>query len=203
MLNTKNDVEIVKTKKQVVGATQPNNMLLGQIEFGMSIPRRLIYIEDTIDIYTGSFLEQRIYAILDSSKDTKSPITVKVSSYGGDVYGMFSTIDVINNAPVKINTLGAGPVMSAAAFILAAGTGKRYVTKNTIVMIHMMSSWFGGTTSDIVAEVKHIQDLQSRLYGLLEQHSKKPASFWSSNSKTNLYLPAEKCIEFGLADEVV
>jgi ATP-dependent Clp protease protease subunit len=192
-----------RDKKIVVGATPTNTMTLGQIEFGMNLKRRVIYIEDNIDIYTGSFLEQRINTILDETKNDKDPITLKISSYGGDVYGMFATVDIIKACPVKIHTMGTGPVMSAAAFILAAGTGTRSVTKNTSVMIHMMSSWFGGTTLDVVTEAKHVADLQNRLYAFLADHSEKDFDFWKKNSKANLYLPADKCKEFGLVDKVV
>lgn len=192
-----------KTKKMFDGNTPRIISYFGQIEYGLNLNKRIVYIEDTIDIYTAGFLEQRLNLIVDETGDKKTPITLKISSYGGDVYGMFSTVDIIKNYPVKINTYGTGPVMSAAAFILSAGTNERVLTQNSVLMIHMMSTWFGGTTSDVLSEAKHAKDLQDKLYNFLEKHSNKDIRFWERNSRVNMYLPADKCLEFGLIDKIV
>jgi ATP-dependent Clp protease protease subunit len=173
-----------------------------QLEQELDIKNRLIYLTN-IDIYTPSFIRQRADTIFQMSNDNTTPITIVISSYGGEVYGMFGVIDVINRLPVKVNTLGVGTVQSAATTILASGTGKRTLTKNTFVMIHQISTWLGGQTDDIANEMKHTKELQGMLYAILGEKSKQPAKFWEKTTKKNLYLPAAKCLEFGLVDEVI
>lgn len=184
--------------------TKPKNPeKLRELELGINAEKRIVYIEHEIDSLTPSFLDQRINYIVDLSQDEKTPITLKITSHGGDVYGMFGVIDIIKGANMPINTLGVGSVFSAAAFILSSGTGIRAVTKNTIVMLHMMSTWFGGSTSDVLAEANHLKELQNKLYQFLADHTSKNFSFWEKNSRVNLYLTAEKCLEYKIIDKII
>lgn len=170
-----------------------------QIDYGIDIKNRIIFLDDEIGIREPTDLTVKLNMVCD--KNIKDPITLQITSFGGDVYAMLGILDVIQNAPVPIYTFGVGAVMSAASFILAAGKkGNRSIGKNTILMIHEMSTWFSGTTRDIVTEAKHVEELQKKLYSILADNSNKPASFWEGMSKTNLYLPAEQCLEYGLVD---
>ena len=179
-----------------------NQVSLAQLEQEVNIISRKIFLSN-IDIYTPAFIQQRAEAILEISNNHTDPITLIISSYGGEVYGMFGAIDVINNLPIKVNTFGTGTVQSAATTILACGTGIRTLTKNTFVMIHQISTWFDGQMDSIENETRHTKELQVMLYGLLGEKSGKSAEFWKKQSKTNLYLPAAKCLEYGLVDEIV
>ncbi len=137
------------------------------------------------------------------SHDQTSPITVSISSYDGEVYGMFGLIDVFNHLPKRVNTIGVGTVQSAAETILTSGTGKRSLVRNTIVMIHRISNWFDGQAADISVEAKHTKDLQEMLYQTLSEKSSRDVKFWRNNCKGNLYLPAGIFLEYGLVDEIV
>jgi len=181
----------------------PTNAL-AQIDYAVDLDNRIIYLEDEIDIYTAGFIKSRINVIrtLDPKRED-DPITLEVTSYGGDVYGMFAAIDVLQAAPVKINTLGRGPIMSAAAFILAAGTGTRAITRNSIIMVHELSTLLSGTSRDIVTEAAHIKKLQIKMYDLLEKCCTKTAEYWESNARVNLYLEAEQAVEHGIVDSIL
>ena len=104
------------------------------------------------------------------SHDQTSLITVSISSYSGEVYGMFGVIDVFNHLPKRVNTIGVGTVQSAAETILTSGTGKISLVRNTIVMIHQISNWFDGQAADISAKAKHTKDLQEMSYQTLSEN---------------------------------
>ena len=72
-------------------------------------------------------------------------------------------------------------------------------------MVHEMSSWLRGTTSDVENEAKQLVLTQKNLYRLLAKFSKKDEQFWEQTLKNskNLYLSPETCIEYGLADEII
>ena len=178
-------------------------LTLRQLDYGIDINRRVIYYSDEIDTWTPAWINQRIDVLCDLTNNHKSPIDLDITSPGGDVYGMFGTIDIIQNAPVDINTLGRGMIMSAATFILAAGTGRRSMTSNSTLMIHQISTWVAGTSKDVLAEAEHLKFLQKKSYKAYEQFSNKKASFWESKCKTNCYLTPEECLKLGLIDEII
>lgn len=177
-------------------------LALMQLDQELDVKNRLIYLTN-IDLYAPAFVRQRADTIYQVSNDHTTPITVVISSYGGEAYGMFGVIDTINHLPTKVNTIGVGTVQSAATTILICGTGTRTLTKNTFVMIHQISTWLGGQMDDIEKETKHTKELQGMLYSLLTEKSNKPVEFWKKQTKTNLYLPASKCLEYGLIDEII
>ena len=90
-----------------------------------------------------------------------------ISSYGGDVYSMLGMIDYIRNLPVKVNTHCLGASMSAAAVMLACGTGKRTMSKNSSVMIHEGSAFEVGKTSDVLKGADHLKLLQKSVCNIL------------------------------------
>ena len=178
-------------------------LVLRQMDYGIDINRRVIYYSDDIDTWTPAWINQRIDALCDLTNNHKSPIDLDITSPGGDVYGMLGTIDIIQNAPVDINTLGRGMIMSAATFILACGTGTRTMTKNSVLMIHQISTWVAGTSKDVLAEADHLKFLQEESYRLYEKFSNKKASFWEDKCKRNCYFTAKECLELGLIDEIL
>lgn len=181
-----------------------------QLEFNVNLKRGTIYLEGEIDTYTAPFFLDRVNAIRDLRKDeytdipVNDPIDLYITSPGGDINGLTALVDLIANLKCKINTIGIGHVESAAVWILAAGTGKRYVTENALVMVHETSSWLRGTSSNIESDAKQVKQTQNNLFALLERYSKKDAAFWESEVKgKNLYLTPQTCIEYGLADELM
>jgi len=190
--------ELTLPQKKVDSAPIPFLQLTEDID----IKNRKIYVTN-IDVYTPAFIQQRADVIYQMSGDDTTPLTLSISSFGGDAYAMFGIVDVMKLLPSKVNTLGVGTAQSAAATLLVAGTGQRTITENTFVMIHQISTWLGGQADDIAVEAKHTKELQTKLYKLLASKSKKPADFWKKQTKSNLYLPAEKCLEYGLVDVVI
>lgn len=178
-----------------------------QLEYNVNFARRIIYLEGEIDTFSAPFILERINVIRDFSEEANinNPINLYITSPGGDVNGLTAIVDIFEALPCKINTYGVGHVESAAVWVLAAGTGIRRIAPNTEVMVHEISTWLRGTSSDVENEAKQLMATQRNLYELLAKFSKKENDFWSNllkNSK-NLYLTAGTCIEYGLVDEVI
>jgi len=97
-----------------------------------------------------------------------------ISSGGGSVNDMFSVYDLMRvvKANRDIATFGYGRVYSAAVLLLAAGTpGKRYLAKNTRVMIHHCSSNASGTHPDIRANFDELKKVEDMMVEALAEHS--------------------------------
>ena len=101
------------------------DLLLKEIfEFDINVAERIVFLESAIRKSAAGYILKRVGIIKKFSGDDESPVTLHVSSYGGDAYGMLAAIDAINMSTIPINTIGVGPIMSAASGILAAGTGE-------------------------------------------------------------------------------
>lgn len=176
---------------------------LRELDQDIDVEKRIITLSDEIAIFTGAYLINRIRTIETISGDPETPITLEVSSYGGEVYGCLAVIDVMRTAPMPINTLGLGACMSAGALILLSGTGERSLTKNSIVMLHQISSWASGKIDDIEVQAKHTKKLQSSMEDILVSRSKKDKAFWKKQMSKDLYLTADECLKYGIIDRIV
>lgn len=176
-----------------------------QLEYNVNFERKIIYLEGEIDTFSAPFFLERVNIIRDMYPYPDPVVNLYITSPGGDINGLTALVDIIHSIPIKVNTYGIGHVESAAVWVLAAGTGKRYLAPNTEIMVHEMSTWLKGTTSDVENEAKQILSIQKNLYKLLGDFTNKDQTFWEQQlrSNKNLYLTPEKCIEYGLADELI
>lgn len=176
--------------------------VLRQLDYGIDCISRTIYIEDEITLVTPNEISAKIATIINATGNYKTPITLQITTHGGELYGMLGAIDIIQRCKMPIITLGVGAVMSAGALILASGT-KRLVTENTILMVHEMSGWMEGNSGDIMTETKQWKNIQQKIYELLTKFSKQPIEFWKRNCVKNLYLTSKEALEYGLIDGIV
>ena len=136
------------------------------------------------------------------------PITMYISTYGGNADEMFGIYDVMSKikSQCEIRTIGVGKVMSAGTLILAAGTkGKRIIGKHCRVMIHSVNAGSAGDLHNIENEVKAIKQMQDLYINAMcnETHMTKRQIQKLIDRKINVYLTAEEAIEYGIADEIL
>ena len=181
--------------------TPNQQMLFKNLEWGINLQKSTMYLSYEID-------QDQLYAVMTRfdnfvSINPKQDITLNITSYGGDVYAMLGTIDYFKSLPVKVNTHCVGACMSAAAVILACGTGKRSMTKNSTVMVHEGSAFEAGKTSDVLKGADHLKKLQSNINRIMGEVTNKNTDFWEGVSKSDTYLTAEECLEYGIVDEII
>jgi ATP-dependent Clp protease, protease subunit len=179
-----------------------------EIEFAVDIEDSIVYIVGEIEDYALYDFMLRCRAIIKNrDSDDNSPINVIIDSVGGDVYEMFGIIDYIEslerNSKIKINTICRGKAMSAAAMILACGTGKRLASKRSTIMIHEGSSMQAGKTSDVKAAQKYNAHLEDMANSILGEKTTKDKKFWSEQTKTDLYLSAKDAQKLGVIDGII
>lgn len=137
-------------------------------------------------------------------------IKIYISSTGGSAHDMFAIYDLINFLKahgVVIETYGLGPVMSAAIILLAAGSdGVRFSFPNTRLMIHQASAPMNGyKTTEIMAELKELKNIQERYGDLLSDNSSltREQVEHMLQDTTDYYFSADEAVEFGIIDEVL
>ena len=131
-----------------------------------------------------------------------------ISTGGGTVYDMFGVVDMMGIVKQRrdISTLGAGKVFSAGVPLLASGTkGKRFLTRNTRVMMHRCSAGNMGSTADLKVTHDEMREMEDQMVQLIAENSKLSVgeihNMFSKN--TDEYFSAQEAIEMGLADEII
>ena len=183
------------------GLDKETQVLFKQLEWGINLDNNTMYLTYEIDTDQLYAVMTRFDNFVQYSKGKKD-INLILSSYGGDVYSMLGTIDYFKTLPVKVNTHCFGACMSAAAVILACGTGKRTMTQNSTVMVHEGSAFEAGKTTDVLKGADHLKKLQSNINRILGEVTKKDQKFWEEVSKQDTYLTSEECLEYGIVDEI-
>ena len=182
------------------GLDDKTQILFKQLEWGINLNSNTMYLTYEIDTDQLYAVTTRFDNFIQYNKD--KDINLVISSYGGDVYAMLGTIDYFNSLPVKVNTHCLGACMSAAAVILACGTGKRTMSENSTVMVHEGSAFEAGKTSDVLKGADHLKKLQSNINRILGEVTKKDKKFCEEVSKQDTYLTSEQCLEYGIVDEI-
>ena len=183
------------------GLDDKTQILFKQLEWGINLNSNTMYLTYEIDTDQLYAVTTRFDNFVQYNKD--KDINLVISSYGGDVYAMLGTIDYFNSLPVKVNTHCLGACMSAAAVILACGTGKRTMSENSTVMVHEGSAFEAGKTSDVLKGADHLKKLQSNINRILGEVTGKDQEFWEEVSRQDTYLTAEECLDYGIIDEII
>ena len=144
------------------------------------------------------------YRTIESYKgEADAPINLILNSPGGDIHEMLGVIDYVNTLNVKVNIICRGKALSAAAIILVCATGQRMVSKNSTIMFHQASSFISGKLSDITATIEYVKKIETDLYALLAEKTKKEASWWEVHMKSDLFLTASEALNLGVIDQII
>lgn len=130
-----------------------------------------------------------------------SAIHLHVSSFGGDLFSSFSAMDSVLNCKVPVYTYVDGCAMSGATFITIAGK-RRYIQENAYMLIHQLSSMSWGKYKELMDEAENVKKLMDRMISIYKKYTKLPEDKLKDLLDHDLYLDAEQCIEYGLADEI-
>ena len=177
------------------------NLLDGiqQQTFKKLFDQRILYLKGPIEDTDADTLVAQLIA-LDAEKP--DDITLYINSPGGIISGLFAIYDTMKLLKSKVNTMCVGMAASAAAVILAAGTGKRMATENARIMIHQPLGGARGTARDIEIQAKNIVYLRERLNEILAEATGKEIEKVREDTDRDYWLTAEEAKDYGLIDEI-
>ena len=79
---------------------------------------------------------------------------------------------------------------------------KRFIRPHASMLIHQLSSWFGGNLTQIDDEYQNLKQMHQQIISIYEKHAKIQGEELASLLKHDLWLTSEKCLEHGLVDEL-
>lgn len=176
------------------------SLLLGySFDHGADFQRRIIQLTGDVD---ADMFDRVDAAMTEMEAESKKAITVKINSFGGEVYQAMAIVGRLRESKCQIVTKGYGPIMSAATLILAAGD-KRLCSAFSWFMHHESSYEVEGRHSEVKAYVIQSEREERQWADWMAEFTKRPAAFWLENGTSkDTYFTAEELAEMGVVDEL-
>jgi ATP-dependent protease ClpP protease subunit len=131
-------------------------------------------------------------------------IYLHINSYGGYIFSGISTMDTILRLRelVDIITIVEGGVASAGTFISIVGT-ERWMTRNSYMLIHQLSSASFGKYRDLKDDMKNNDELMKMIKNLYSQYTKVPNEELDGILDHDLWWDSQTCLKYQLVDKIV
>jgi len=199
---TESDVNYTSTSKQ---ERDRYFQEFREFDYGIDISDNVILIQD--DIQTGLLFDviSKVRLLKKINSDLKS-VTILLNSGGGDVVETLGLIDYIRSLDrdgIKTNIVCRGMAMSAAALLLASGTGLRAASKHSKIMVHQLSSFTAGKLSDIKSNARFAEQLEEDCNQIMEDCTNKDKTWWKNTQQNDYFLTSEKALELGIIDKII
>lgn len=170
-----------------------------QIYFYDDVTKQSIYnLNKSLDAVTKNLLS---ISLAYNLKETPV-IELYIDSYGGELSTALNSADRIKNNKIPVHSYVEG-VAASAATLLSVVAHKRYMRKNSMMMIHQLSSEIWGNFAAIKDEVGNLELLMDILKKIYLEHTKFTKEELDNLLKHDIYLNAEQCLEKGLIDFII
>lgn len=158
------------------------------------LKRREVLISEGMNERVARHVIQRLLYL--DELDTKAPIELRIATSGGWTDSAFAIVDVMRSLRAPVNVTAIGGCYSAGTVVLAAATGERVATPNTILSIHVNDFFRDGDPYDVDR-----QEL-ARFRQLYKRHTRIPTEWFEKSGDNQYYLDAKQALEMGLIDRV-
>ena len=132
------------------------------------------------------------------------PPTLKIliNSGGGSITAGISSMDTILRCKVPVHTYVDGFCASAATFLSVVGS-HRFMSRNSYMLIHQLSSSLWGKYSEIEDEKKNLDLMMETIKNVYREYTQVPMEKIDEILKHDLLWDAKTCLEYGLIDEII
>lgn len=134
--------------------------------------------------------------------DHLTPIYLHINSYGGSIFCGLAGLDEIRKTKVPVMTIVDGCCASAATFLSVVGK-KRYINRHSFMMIHQLSSFFWGKYGEFEDEKQNLDRLMETIKQIYNEFTEVPNETIEEILKHDLWFDADKCLKYGLVDEIL
>jgi len=193
-------------KSSTPKSTSPNG---GKPEKHISVHENKIYYYAGVNRDSVSELNKKLGELesrsltLSNNLDIEPPtLKLFINSGGGSVVSGISTMDTILRCKVPIHTYVDGFCASAATFLSVVGN-YRFMSRNSYMLIHQLSTQFWGKYSEFEDEKKNLDLMMNTIKNVYKEHTKLPMKKLDEILKHDLMWDAKTCLKYGLIDEII
>jgi len=163
------------------------------------------------DVYAKSaYLLTRALHDLDAQNAAKKirlgiseniPIYIYMQSRGGFLNAGLAMLDAVRATHSPVVAVVSGAAASAATFCVV-GADHRIIQPHAKMMIHQGSGGFWGTMENAEDWIKNLRQNARRIKDVYRAYTKVPKEELDSILKHDLWWDPNKCVKYGLVDEV-
>ena len=171
-----------------------------------------IYFYGQVSPQTCFILKNQINQMTEKSKkfanDYSSPpfpIHLHIQSGGGSLFPVIYIVDLIKNQPenIPIYTFIDGFAASAATLLSVAGH-KRYMTKNSLMLIHQLSApTDSGKYNELKDQMQNMDSLMKIIVRIYKDNTNITDTDLLYLLQKDIWLNSTECLYYGLVDEVI
>lgn len=130
------------------------------------------------------------------------PIYLHINSDGGEVGCALAIVDFIKNCIVPIYTVIEGEACSAATLISIVGE-KRFITKNSHMLIHQVRGGVWGKMNEFEDEMKNLTTFNNKLIKLYKKYTNIDEAKLIKILKKDITWGSKTCLKLGLVDFII
>ena len=162
---------------------------------------RIIFICGEInDISANIIVSELLY--LDSI--SHDDINIYINSPGGSITSGMAIYDTMNYIKSDCVTICIGIAASMASILLSSGTkGKRYIVKNSEVMIHQPIGGTTGQATEIKICAERILKLKDKLNRILSINTKQKLERIEKDTERDYFMDSDEALKYGLVDKII
>ena len=129
-------------------------------------------------------------------------LRLMINSGGGSITAGISSMDTILRCKVPVHTYVDGFCASAATFLSVVGS-YRFMSRNSYMLIHQLSTNFWGKYSEFEDEKQNLDLMMETIKNVYKEYTKVPMKKINEILKHDLLWDASTCLKYGLIDEIV
>ena len=149
-----------------------------------------------------SELESKAITLSNSLSIEPPPIKLFINSGGGTIVSGIASMDTIIRSQVPVWTYVDGFSASAATFMTVVGD-LRFMSRNSYMLVHQLSTAFWGTYSNFEDEKQNLDLMMKNIKNIYKQYTKIPMKKLNEILKHDLMWDAKTCLEYGMIDEII
>ena len=149
-----------------------------------------------------SELESKAITLSNSLSIEPPPIKLFINSGGGTIVSGIASMDTIIRSQVPVWTYVDGFSASAATFMTVVGD-LRFMSRNSYMLVHQLSTAFLGTYSNFEDEKQNLDLMMKNIKNIYKQYTKIPMKKLNEILKHDLMWDAKTCLEYGMIDEII
>ena len=130
------------------------------------------------------------------------PIKLHINSYGGSVFAGLAAVDYIKNSKIPVHSVIDGCAASAAT-LMSVVASRRYMHRNSCMLVHQLSGMMWGKFQEMQDDMQNSEMLMEKIKKIYKEHTKIPKRELDNILKHDLWWEAEKCLEYGMVDELI
>lgn len=128
-----------------------------------------------------------------------APLYLHINSDGGILFSAMTAIDAIERSEIPIDTVVDGRAVSAGSLISVCGR-KRYMTRNSYMLIHQLRAGTIGKFAEIKDEFENCDRIMKKIIDIYAEKTTMNRKQLTTYLSRDQYWDRDTCLKYGLVD---